>query len=39
MAVLVTGGYGFIGSWVVKLLAESGEDVVRPLPEPADANL
>jgi len=28
MAVLVTGGYGHIGSWVTRLLLERGKDVI-----------
>ena len=28
MSVLITGGYGFIGSWVARLLADQGERVV-----------
>jgi len=28
MSILVTGGSGLVGSWVTKLLAESGEDVI-----------
>lgn len=28
MAVLVTGGHGFVGAWVTRQLAESGEDVL-----------
>ena len=27
MRVLMTGGYGCIGSWVVKQLADTGQDV------------
>jgi nucleoside-diphosphate-sugar epimerase len=28
MSVLITGGSGLVGSWVAKLLAEEGEDVI-----------
>lgn len=28
MSILVTGGSGLVGSWVAKLLAEKGEDVI-----------
>ena len=28
MSILVTGGSGFVGSWVAKLLAEEGEDII-----------
>jgi len=28
MSVLITGGYGFIGSWVARLLADQGEQVL-----------
>ena len=28
MSILVTGGSGFVGTWVAKLLAEEGEDII-----------
>ncbi|NKB65634.1 MAG: SDR family NAD(P)-dependent oxidoreductase [Candidatus Latescibacteria bacterium] len=28
MSVLITGGYGFIGSWVARQVADQGEDVI-----------
>ena len=37
MAVLVTGGNGFIGSNIVKLLLDAGEDVVVFDIRPPDA--